>query len=882
MAALTLRLVKGTPLTNAELDANFSNLNADVASRLLASSNLADLTNAGTARTNLGLGSVEDKSSATIRSEITLSNVTTALGFTPANKAGETFTGAVLTSNAGGFTANSAAKLWTDSSRGRLDLYESAAQTKSLRVMNANGYGIIGMTSAEDLELWTNGTARVTIDGASGESTFAGNILVNAGADSRVFVQSSGTTQGQFQATGSAVRLASNNALPLVLAVNGVDHINVISGGAVGIGTTALAGTVLRVGRGISGGASANGVAQVGNVQSDVTSNAVSFNSQANTAAASFTLGTYQHFLAQQGTIGAGSSITNVVGFNADATLSGSTATYGYRGQVTSGSGKWNLFMDGTASNHLAGPLAINTTFLNDYLLRVGGNMSGSATRGAVEVNSTAQSDVTSEARGIVSAVSTAAASFTVGQASAFLASQGTVGAGSAITTQVGFLVGSSFIGGATNNYGFRGAIPSGAGRWNLYMDGNAQNFLQGNLLLGASTATGGRVIVGGSISGGATRAGYINQATFQSDVTSARGFSTALSTQQASFTLTELLHFQASQGMIGSGSSITTQTGFNVESSLSGATNNYGFRGQISSGTGRWNLYMDGTADNFLAGNTGIGGSAASNARLRVIGSGASSEVARIEGGTLDAQHIINQTDDPAVNTNRAQLSLRKNNIIGATISIDGASANRGIVYYDAYSATGSHAFYVNSVDRLRINSVGAVSFSGSYGTSGHILKSGGSAGVPTWGALTSSEVTTALGYTPGTGDVTLTGTQTLTNKTISGGVYSGVIDQTGSQRSGIVAVSALDIDCSAGNYFTKTISASSTFTFSNAPASRAYGFTLELTQTSGAVTWPTSVTWPNSVVPILTAGKTHLFMFVTDDGGTTWRGASLANYAN
>ena len=165
---------------------------------------------------------------------ITSGLVTTALGFTPANKAGDTFTGAVLTSNAGGFTANSAAKLWTDSNRGRLDLYEGAAQTKSLRVMNANGFGIVGMTSAENLELWTNGVARITINGSAGTSTFAGNVIVNSGADSRVLVQSSGVTQGQLQATASAVRLASNNTLPLYLSQNGVDLLDVTTTAIVG------------------------------------------------------------------------------------------------------------------------------------------------------------------------------------------------------------------------------------------------------------------------------------------------------------------------------------------------------------------------------------------------------------------------------------------------------------------------------------------------------------------------------------------------------------------------------------------------------------------------------------------------------------------------
>jgi hypothetical protein len=129
-------------------------------------------------------------------------------------------------------------------------------------------------------------------------------------------------------------------------------------------------------------------------------------------------------------------------------------------------------------------------------------------------------------------------------------------------------------------------------------------------------------------------------------------------------------------------------------------------------------------------------------------------------------------------------------------------------------------------------------------------------------------------------TGDVTLAGTQTLTNKTISDGVYSGSVDQTGSVRGGLTAVAALDIDCSQGNFFTKTISTSGTFTFSNAPSSRSYSFTLELTQDGGAVTWPATVRWPNNIAPFLSINRTNLFMFVTDDGGTIWRGASLVNY--
>ena len=117
-----------------------------------------------------------------------------------------------------------------------------------------------------------------------------------------------------------------------------------------------------------------------------------------------------------------------------------------------------------------------------------------------------------------------------------------------------------------------------------------------------------------------------------------------------------------------------------------------------------------------------------------------------------------------------------------------------------------------------------------------------------------------------------------------IGTGNPAATLDLDGNYASNVTAVSALDIDCSDGNYFTKTINANSEFTFSNVPSSRAYSFTLELTHTSGTVTFPTSVKFNTSdgLPPSLTTGKTHLFMFVTDDGGTRFRAAALVDYDN
>jgi hypothetical protein len=103
--------------------------------------------------------------------------------------------------------------------------------------------------------------------------------------------------------------------------------------------------------------------------------------------------------------------------------------------------------------------------------------------------------------------------------------------------------------------------------------------------------------------------------------------------------------------------------------------------------------------------------------------------------------------------------------------------------------------------------------------------------------------------------------------------------LEVTGQYKGSVTAVSLLDIDCSAGNYFTKTISGNSTFTFSNVP-SGAYGMIVEIENTSGTITWPAAVKFPNDTAPTLSTGKTHVFVFITDDSGSRWRGVAQVNY--
>jgi hypothetical protein len=127
------------------------------------------------------------------------------------------------------------------------------------------------------------------------------------------------------------------------------------------------------------------------------------------------------------------------------------------------------------------------------------------------------------------------------------------------------------------------------------------------------------------TITGATTSYGVNNNGTIQSDVTTAAElFHTIAKTAVASFTLANLRHYQANQGTFGAGSAVTNQYAFVAASSLTGATNNYGFYGNIPSGTNRWNFYANGTAANYFNGTTLIGSATdnSSGAKLQVTGS--------------------------------------------------------------------------------------------------------------------------------------------------------------------------------------------------------------------------------------------------------------------
>lgn len=112
-----------------------------------------------------------------------------------------------------------------------------------------------------------------------------------------------------------------------------------------------------------------------------------------------------------------------------------------------------------------------------------------------------------------------------------------------------------------------------------------------------------------------------------------------------------------------------------------------------------------------------------------------------------------------------------------------------------------------------------------------------------------------------------TLDGTETLTNKTITGLVEKHA------------AIAVAEIDLKTGNLFSKTISGAITLSLKNVPASGSVAtFILELTNAGTNVTWWAGLKWQKGTSPTLTAAGTDVLGFYSRDGGASWTGFVMA----
>lgn len=220
------------------------------------------------------------------------------------------------------------------------------------------------------------------------------------------------------------------------------------------------------------------------------------------------------------------------------------------------------------------------------------------------KVVAAAPSTTTSGIVGFESQVSSAAAAFTLPSLSHFNASSTTQGAGSTISVVYGFVANNAIASGTTN-VGFANYINASANNYGLFFNGTAYNWLNGELGVKTTPNTAYSLNIGTPTTAGPAVYGVnVNVNGTSSAAVGIYGLHVALSTTAASYTISEAHHFKANGITKGAGSIITNSYGFYASSQIAYGVNTYAFYSGVSAGANQFQFYAAGTAESYFGGS--------------------------------------------------------------------------------------------------------------------------------------------------------------------------------------------------------------------------------------------------------------------------------------
>lgn len=346
---------------------------------------------------------------------------------------------------------------------------------------------------------------------------------------------------------------------------------------------------------------------------------------------------------------GASATISNAIGLLAYAqTVGGNNANFA--DTVTLGTGSWFIYSSGTNPSYFGHRIGLGITPAAGNMLRIAGtSLTSGTSQIGVSVEALASSGATATIGGVVSAVTSPDVAFTCANMWNFYSQNIAKGASSTVTRRYGILLDTP-TGGSTSNVVI-GNGTSTAGDWFIYTTNTATSYFAGPIRSGSNSAavlTNEQLTVsktyGSSGNESVNNGGIASQIfltldlpytansntaiygrlrrTITSSQTDTANLNAAVSAMNrfniaTSQTLTNVQSDSWNGVLVyapvndGSGTlALTNFFGINIQaSSLATGTNKFGlYIGDQSGATNNWQLYSNGTAPSYLAGNLNVG----------------------------------------------------------------------------------------------------------------------------------------------------------------------------------------------------------------------------------------------------------------------------------
>jgi len=218
---------------------------------------------------------------------------------------------------------------------------------------------------------------------------------------------------------------------------------------------------------------------------------------------------------------------------------------------------------------------------------------------------------------------------------------------------------------------------------------------VNGYMGVGGAASTSTALLVGSPTLTGTTQRGVDAATTFGTGATVSAQQIRAISTLTTAGVYADWIGINVAQPQ-GTGYTLTNAYGLYIQDQTKG-TNNYGITSEVSSGTNKFNIYASGTAQNYFAGNVGIGTSSP-DSKLNLTGTSTSSVALKItNNNATGADKYITMF---AGGTSTGITAWNNSGVIESAVGDN--------LVFSAYNGTAIFQTGTSRTERMRIDSSG------------------------------------------------------------------------------------------------------------------------------------------------------------------------------